>query len=263
LVLDSTILENIPMESNHQLNWNITLSDAPFCDGCHQKFSMWHALECKKGGLVISRFNDIRDELSDLASKALLSPSAVWDEPKIHACPRSPEMKSDKENEENSVKRLFRNNRIEDRGDILIRGLWLQSTDCTIDVRITDVDAKSNRSEDPDKVSSAHEREKIKKHLRACLEQRRHFSPFVASAGGLLGEEAKILLRKLSAMLAEKWEKSPCSEVCGCCVDARVSIAIVRATHLLCIHGPRVSTGKMCNRLPQWEGKAGLGLFRH
>jgi hypothetical protein len=27
LVLDSTILENIPMESNHQLNWNITLSD--------------------------------------------------------------------------------------------------------------------------------------------------------------------------------------------------------------------------------------------
>jgi hypothetical protein len=29
LVLDSTILENIPMESNHQLNWNITLSDVP------------------------------------------------------------------------------------------------------------------------------------------------------------------------------------------------------------------------------------------
>jgi hypothetical protein len=45
------------------------------------------------------------------------------------------------------------------------------------------------------------------KHLGACLEQRRHFSQFVVSADGLLGEEAKILLRKLSAMLAEKWEK--------------------------------------------------------
>jgi hypothetical protein len=44
----------------------------------------------------------------------------------------------------------------------------------------------------------------------------------------LLGEEAKILLKKLSAMLAEKWEK-PHSEVCGY-VDARMSIAIVRAT---------------------------------
>jgi hypothetical protein len=31
LVLDSTILENIPMESNHQLNWNITLSDVVVC----------------------------------------------------------------------------------------------------------------------------------------------------------------------------------------------------------------------------------------
>jgi hypothetical protein len=45
-------------------------------------------------------------------------------------------------------------------------------------------------------------------------------------------------------------------------VNARVSIAIVRATHL-CIRGSRVPTGKMCNRLPQWEDKAGLGLFRH
>jgi hypothetical protein len=127
-----------------------------------------------------------------------------------------------------------------------------------IDVRITDVDAKSNRSEDSDKVLSTHEREKKKKNLGACLEQRRHFSPFVASADGLLGKEAKILLRKLSSMLAEKWEK-PCSEICGC-VNARMSIAIVRATHL-CIRGSRIPTGKMCNHLPQWEDKAGLGLF--
>jgi hypothetical protein len=38
----------------------------PFCDGCNQKFSMRHALECKKGGLVISRHDEIRDELRDL-----------------------------------------------------------------------------------------------------------------------------------------------------------------------------------------------------
>jgi hypothetical protein len=42
----------------------------PFCDGCNQKFSVRHALECKKGGLVISRHNEIRDDLSDLALKA-------------------------------------------------------------------------------------------------------------------------------------------------------------------------------------------------
>jgi hypothetical protein len=114
-------------------------------------------------------------------------------------------------------------------------------------------------------VLEAHERKKKKKYLWACLEQRRHFSPFVVSTDGLLGKEAKILLRKLSSMLAEKWEK-PYSEVCGYVNArmsiARMSIAIVRATHL-CIRGSRIPTGKMCNRLPQWEDEAGLGLFRH
>ena len=98
--------------------------------------------------------------MSDLASKAL-SPSAVRDEPKIHTC-RNSDVKSDEDNKENSVKRLFRNNRNEeDRGDILIRGLlvWARGTDCIIDVRVTDVDAKSNRSKDPHTVLAAHERE--------------------------------------------------------------------------------------------------------
>jgi hypothetical protein len=45
-----------------------------------------------------------------------------------------------------------------------------------IDVRITDVDAKSNRSKDPAKVLAAHERQMKKKYVGACLEQRsRHF----------------------------------------------------------------------------------------
>ena len=125
---------------------------------------------------------------------------------------------------------------------------------------LTDVDAKSNRSKDPHKVLAGHEREKKKKYLGACLEQRLHFSLLVVSADGLLGKEAKMMLKKLSARLAEKWEK-PYSEVCGRYANAPVSIAIVRATHL-CIRGS-IPTSKMCNRRPQWEDKAGIGLFRH
>jgi hypothetical protein len=40
-------------------------------------------------------------------------------------------------------------------------------------------------------------------------------SLFVVSAEGLLGKDAKTLLKKLSALLAEKWEK-PRSQVRGC-----------------------------------------------
>jgi hypothetical protein len=44
--------------------------------------------------------------------------------------------------------------------------------DCFVDAWITDVDAKSNRSEDPAKVLAAHEREKKMKFFGACLDQR-------------------------------------------------------------------------------------------
>jgi hypothetical protein len=77
-----------------------------------------------------------------------------------------------------------------------------------------DVDAKSNCSKAPNEVSTAHERAKKKKRIGPCLEQRRRFSPFMVSADGLLGKEAKTSLKKLSALLAEKWEK-PCSQVRG------------------------------------------------
>jgi hypothetical protein len=93
-------------------------------------------------------------------------------------------------------------------------------------------------------VLIAHEKEKKKKYLEACLEQRRHFTPFVVSTDGLLGKEAKTLLKKILALLAKKWEKLY-SEVCGD-VSAWMSIAVVRATHL-CLRGSRVPTSQMCS----------------
>ena len=108
------------------------------------------------------------------------------------------------------------------------------------------------------KVLAQHEREKKKKYLEPCLEQRRHFTPFVVSTDGLIGKEAKATLQRLSARLAEKWGKAY-SQVCGF-VNARMSIAIVRATHL-CLRGSRIPTSQMSNRRPQWEDQAGLSLF--
>ena len=43
-----------------------------------------HALDCKKGGLVTARHNELRDGVSDLAGKAL-TPSHVRDDPLIYS----------------------------------------------------------------------------------------------------------------------------------------------------------------------------------
>jgi hypothetical protein len=132
---------------------------------------------------VISRHNEIRDMLSDLASMALI-PSAVPDEPLIHtSCPADKMSHMDQANP--PVTRNLHRNRDELRGDLLIRGFWGHGTDCIIDVSVTDTDAKSNLSKDPAKVPEAHEREKKRKYLKSCLEQRRHFTPLVVSTDGL------------------------------------------------------------------------------
>jgi hypothetical protein len=75
---------------------------------------------------------------------------------------------------------------------------------------------------------------------------------------GLLGKESRTLLKKFSALLAEKWKK-PYSESCGY-VNARMSIAMVNATHL-CLQGSQIPMNQMSNGHPQWEDKAGLGTL--
>jgi hypothetical protein len=67
----------------------------------------------------------------------------------------------------------------------------------------------------PDKVLEQHGKEKMHKNLQACMDQHRHFTPFVVSMDGLLGRETVFVLQKLSTLLAEKWSW-PYSVVCGC-----------------------------------------------
>jgi hypothetical protein len=213
-------------------------------------------LNARKAEMIL-RHNEIRDELADFAAKAII-PSALRNKPLILASCPAVKMSELDQKDQPAVSRNLHKNRGEIRGDVSIRGLWNRGTDCIIDVRVTDTDAKSNLSKDPAKVLEAHEKEKKKKYLGACLEQRRTFTPFVVSTDGLIGKEAKTLLKKLSTLLAEKWGSR--TRKCGY-VNARISIAIVRATHI-CLRGSRVPSSQMSYRRPQWEDKAGISLFR-
>jgi hypothetical protein len=104
---------------------------------------------------------------------------------------RPAEKKSALDQQAPSVTRNLHKTKGDERGDVLIRGFWKHGTDCIIDIRCTDTDAKSVLSKDPAKVLETHEREKKSMYLGACLAQRRHFTPFVVSTDGLLGREAK------------------------------------------------------------------------
>ena len=74
---------------------------------------------------------------------------------------------------------------------------------------------------------------------------------------GLLGYEAKQLVKQISKRLSEKWSR-PYSVVCGV-VNARMSIAALRASHQ-CIRGPRIPASRISRHI-QWEDGAGLDDF--
>jgi hypothetical protein len=117
-------------------------------------------LEGKKGVFVFICHNEIRDELVDLASKAFPLPQFVTDK-KIHSC-RTNGRESPKGRQDQPVKGLFGNDPNGDRGDVLIQSLWSKGTYCILDVRMIDLDAKSKKSRNPDKVLAAHLQEKTK-----------------------------------------------------------------------------------------------------
>jgi len=184
------------------------------CDGCGEPFSMTHALDCKKGGLIIQRHNEIRDTIGDLASiawKNIIKEPVVRDANPQHGQPALV-------------------------ADLGARGVWERQTEALFDIRVVDTDAPSYGSRPVESILSSAETIKKHKYLEAALERRATFTPVVISVDGIFGREGEMFVKKLSEDIAAKWDR-PESQVTEW-VRTRLSFAVVRAVHL-CIRGSR------------------------
>ena len=123
-------------------------------------------------------------------------------------------------------------------------------------MRVVNTDALTHRTKDPEKCFHEAERSKKKIYLEACLHQRRQFSPFVASVGGLLGVEETATLKILASRLATKWKQSY-SKTCGY-VKSSIAITLVRAIHR-CIRGSWVPAHRISVQRLQWN--VGASVF--
>ena len=96
------------------------------CDRCDITFDVCHALSCIKGGLVISRHNEVCDKLLYLFPESL------------HIIIiRQFRTRSERRVRQGSEKYK------ETRGDVMIWGLWDQQAEAIIDIKIGDADADS------------------------------------------------------------------------------------------------------------------------
>ncbi len=216
------------------------------CDGCGQRFSLGHAMTCKKGGLVLLRHNDVAAEWHHLCAQAV-SPSAVSDEPLIHSS-RGGNGRAAAQGAEAPP---------DIRGDVAVHGFWRRGATAIFDVRVTDTDAPYHRGQDPHKILAKHEKEKKEKYVDACLARRRTFTPLVFSVDGLRGTEASAATKKLASRLSAKWMRAY-SEVCGF-VRSRLAITLVRTTSQ-CLRGARDPTARASHAT--WETGAGLALYQ-
>jgi len=185
----------------------------PCCDGCGATFSIEHALDCRIGGLVGRRHNEVRDAFGDLAS-------LVWN-PVV----REPVVSDGSDGISEPLV-----------ADLCVRGVWQPQTEALFDIRVVDTDARSYCGRTPTAVLCSAEAEKKRKYSVACQSRRATFTPLCVSVDGLLAPEANYFVRRLGDHLSAKWEQ-PFSVVTGW-VRARLSFAILRAA-LLCVRGSR------------------------
>ena len=152
------------------------------CDGCSNICTTSHALDCKKGGLVTIRHNEIRDVLHDMSSLAW---SQVIKEPVVNEA-------------QNGSDGLI--------GDISVRGVWQSQSTTIFDVRVVDSDAPSYTGKSPLQVLKTAERDKKNKYGEACNSIHCGFTPLCMTVDGLLGSESHTFLKHLADKLSTKWD---------------------------------------------------------
>jgi len=184
------------------------------CDGCGEDFSLTHALDCHKGGLVTQRHNEIRDALGDLAA---LGYSEVVREPI--------------ECDGNEVSPALIAN-------LGVRGVWIPQAEALFDVRVANTDAASYVNHSVSAVLATAEEEKKHKYLSAAESCHASFTPFVVLVDGVLGHKASMFLQCLAERLSSGWGKSYGHVLMW--IHVRLAFAVIRAsqpllTRIMCV----------------------------
>ena len=102
-----------------------------------------HALDCKRGGLVTARHNELRDGVANLASRAF-TPFQVPNDPLIYqGCAVMRKKARPDGPRDSTASATSPSEDSEQKGDLLIRDLWANGTDSVHDMCVVNTDAKS------------------------------------------------------------------------------------------------------------------------
>ena len=131
------------------LRYNKQLKNLPALCPCNQKFTVTHALNCKKGGFINARHNNVRDLEAHMMKRIC---NDVEIEPPLQPV----------NNPTNFGKSAI--TKKDARHDIRTRGFWRPGQNAFFDVRITNAECNSQASASVKSVLRKHETEKKRQY---------------------------------------------------------------------------------------------------
>ena len=177
-----------------RLRYSIPLPGLPSSCVCGDRFDTVHALDCKKGGFINQRHDNIRKLFTALLNKLCTN---VGSEP--HLTPLSGER----------FNLLTANQRNDARLDIKARGFWRRGQDAFFDVRVTHVNCRSNSNLDTIKIFEKHEKDKKRVYNQRIMEvENGTFTPLVLGTNGDIGKECSAFVKQLCCALSDKQNES-------------------------------------------------------
>ena len=229
----SSWLTSLPLASEHfRLNkreffdaicirYRWQMSYMPSTCACGHPFSVDHALNCKIGGFIHQRHDDIRDFFAKLLSEVCKD---VRVEPPLQ--PLTGERLQDRANSSDDA-----------RLDVSARSFWQRGQIAFFDVRVFNPFAKCHLSQKLENAFTNNEREKKRAYNQRVIDiEHGSFNPLVFTPYGGSGREAERFIRELSAKLSEK-KDIPLSQIVYW-LRTKLSFHLTRSA-VLCIRGSR------------------------
>ena len=201
------------------LRYNRPVKNLPSTCACGQSFDVTHAMNCKKGGYVTIRHNDIRDFEAGLLSKVC---SDVQTEPPLQ--PVTGEILAGETGDEA-------------RPDVRARGFWRRGQNAFFDVCVTNANAKSHASQPIRSALAKYERAKKNKYNQRIMNiEHGTLTPLVFTVNGSMGPECAQYHKCLADKIAQNTGEQYADVISF--MRCKLSYIVLRSA-ILCLRGSR------------------------
>ena len=202
------------------LRYGWMIPNTPTYCGCKVKNSVNHTLNCKLGGYVTMRHNNIRDLEASLLKEVCKD---VKVEPELLPI--------------GNVETQSSNRADKARLDVSAVGVWSSMERTFLDVRVMHPNSPSYIDKTPDQIYSQHEKEKKRSYNHRIMHvDKGSFTPLIYSTTGGMGPEATRFHKRLAELISVKRGESYADVVNH--IRTKIRFSLLRSI-LLAIRGER------------------------